>query len=66
MGGVPAEAEATWPGQALLIGEAIIGVHSVRQRCIVTSVDPDTGAQTSTSSTGSGASSATSSRSTAG
>ncbi len=43
--GVPAEAEATWPGQALMVGDAVIGVHSVRQRCVVTSIDPDTGAQ---------------------
>lgn len=45
LAGVPAEDEATWPGQALVIGDAVIGVHSVRQRCIVTSIDPDTGAQ---------------------
>lgn len=45
LAGVPAEAEATWPGQALVIGDAVIGVHSARQRCIVTSIDPDTGAQ---------------------
>ncbi len=43
--GVPAEARATWPGQAPIIGDAVIGVHSVRHRCIVTSIDPDTGAQ---------------------
>jgi uncharacterized protein YcbX len=43
--GVPAEAERTWPGNALAIGEALIGVHSVRQRCIVTSINPDTGEQ---------------------
>ncbi len=43
--GVPAAAERTWPGNALAIGDALIGVHSVRQRCIVTSIDPDTGEQ---------------------
>lgn len=43
--GVAAETEATWPGQALAIGDALIGVHSLRQRCVVTSIDPDTGAQ---------------------
>jgi MOSC domain-containing protein len=43
--GVAEEAEATWPGQAIAIGDALIGVHSVRQRCIVTTIDPDTGAQ---------------------
>jgi uncharacterized protein YcbX len=45
LGGVPAEAEATWPGRALAIGDALIGVHSLRQRCIVTTIDPDTGAR---------------------
>jgi hypothetical protein len=43
--GVPADAEATWPGRALVIGEAIIGIHSMRGRCVVTSIDPDTGEQ---------------------
>ena len=43
--GVPADVEATWPGHALAIGEALIGIHSVRGRCIVTSIDPDTGEQ---------------------
>ena len=42
LGGVPADAERTWPGSALAIGDALIGVHSMRQRCIVTSIDPDT------------------------
>ena len=41
--GVPADAETTWPGHALAIGEARIGIHSVRARCVVTSIDPDTG-----------------------
>jgi uncharacterized protein YcbX len=45
IGGVPARAEQDWPGHALLIGDAVIGVHSTRGRCIVTSIDPDTGAQ---------------------
>lgn len=45
IGGVPANAEHRWPGHALVIGEAVIGIHSVRQRCIVTSIDPDTGEQ---------------------
>jgi hypothetical protein len=43
IGGVPADAEATWPGRALAIGDALIGVHSLRQRCVVTSTDPGTG-----------------------
>jgi uncharacterized protein YcbX len=41
--GVPADAEATWPGHALAIGDVLIGVHSVRARCVVTAIDPDTG-----------------------
>jgi MOSC domain-containing protein len=43
--GVAAADEAAWPGHALAIGDALIGVHSVRRRCIVTSIDPDTGEQ---------------------
>lgn len=43
--GVPAGAEATWPGHAISIGSALIGVHSLRARCIVTTIDPDTGSQ---------------------
>jgi uncharacterized protein len=45
IGDVPPHVEQRWPGQALVVGDAIIGIHSVRQRCIVTSIDPDTGAQ---------------------
>ncbi len=45
IGGVPADAEQNWPGHALAIGDALIGVHSMRQRCIVTTIDPDTGEQ---------------------
>jgi uncharacterized protein YcbX len=43
IGDVPADAEQQWPGHELVVGDAIIGIHSVRQRCIVTSIDPDTG-----------------------
>jgi uncharacterized protein YcbX len=43
--GVPTDAEQTWPGQALAIGDALIGIHSQRQRCIVTSIHPDSGEQ---------------------
>ncbi|WP_412543327.1 MOSC domain-containing protein [Longispora sp. K20-0274] len=42
---VPADAEATWPGRAIAVGDALIGVYSVRLRCVVTSIDPDSGAQ---------------------
>jgi uncharacterized protein YcbX len=45
IGDVPADTEHQWPGHALVIGDAVIGIHSVRQRCIVTSIDPDTGDQ---------------------
>jgi hypothetical protein len=45
IGGVPADAERRLPGHALVIGDAVIGIHSVRQRCIVTSIDPGTGDQ---------------------
>ena len=39
------EDETTWPGQALEIGDVLIGIHSLRARCVVTSIDPETGAQ---------------------
>ena len=45
LGGVPGLAERSWPGRALRIGEALIGVQSVRGRCIITTIDPDTGEQ---------------------
>jgi uncharacterized protein len=45
IGGVGPRAERDWPGHALVIGTAVIGVFSVRGRCVVTSIDPDTGAQ---------------------
>ena len=45
LAGVPAELEPMLPGQALGIGDAVIGLHSVRQRCIVTTIDPDDGVQ---------------------
>jgi uncharacterized protein YcbX len=45
IGGVPAGTETTWPGRTLTVGDAVIGVYAVRQRCVVTTIDPDTGAQ---------------------
>lgn len=45
IGGVSAEAERGWPGHTLVIGDSVIGVHSVRPRCVMTSIDPDTGDQ---------------------
>jgi uncharacterized protein YcbX len=41
--GVPAGAESSWPGRAIAVGEVMIGVHSLRDRCVVTSIDPDSG-----------------------
>ena len=43
--GVATGAEATWPGHALAIGDVLIGIDSLRARCIVTTIDPDTGEQ---------------------
>ena len=42
IGGVPGLAERDWPGTELEIGSAVIGVHSLRPRCIMTTFDPDT------------------------
>lgn len=42
IGGVPGVAERSWPGMALRIGEAVIGIESVRARCVTTTIDPDT------------------------
>jgi uncharacterized protein YcbX len=41
--GVAPADEADWPGRAIAIGGALIGIHSLRDRCVVTSIDPDTG-----------------------
>ena len=43
LSGVPADMEPELPGKAFQIGDALIGVHSPRQRCIVTAIDPDSG-----------------------
>ena len=45
IGGVPGLAERRWPGRALRIGEVLIGMLKLRSRCIVTTIDPDTGDQ---------------------
>lgn len=42
---VPGLAERTWEGQHLHVGEAVIALVSLRQRCIMTTFDPDTAAQ---------------------
>ena len=38
-------AERDWPGQLLRVGEVEILVHSVRERCVMTTYDPDTQAR---------------------
>jgi uncharacterized protein YcbX len=45
IGGVDGLAERDWEGRALRIGDVVIGVESLRARCIVTTIDPDTGDQ---------------------
>ncbi|HEY4185474.1 MAG TPA: MOSC N-terminal beta barrel domain-containing protein [Polyangia bacterium] len=45
IGGVEGLAETKWPGAALRIGDVLIGVQQLRQRCIMTSFDPDTQVQ---------------------
>jgi uncharacterized protein YcbX len=42
IGGVEGLAEHDWPGRELRIGDAIIGLHSLRSRCHMTTIDPDT------------------------
>lgn len=39
--GVPGLTERTWEGRQLRIGGAVIGVQSLRQRCVMTTFDPD-------------------------
>jgi uncharacterized protein YcbX len=41
VGGVEGLAERSWPGQCLHIGEVIIGIQDLRERCIMTTFDPD-------------------------
>jgi uncharacterized protein YcbX len=40
--GVPGLSEREWEGRQLRIGETVIGLHSLRERCIMTTFDPDT------------------------
>jgi uncharacterized protein YcbX len=42
IGGVPGMGELDWPGGTLQIGEAVIVLDSLRTRCPMTTVDPDT------------------------
>ncbi|QOY85690.1 MOSC domain-containing protein [Paludibaculum fermentans] len=43
--GVPGLAERAWEGAQLRIGSVLIGMEDLRGRCIMTTYDPDTGAQ---------------------
>jgi uncharacterized protein len=45
LGDVEGLAERGWEGRTLQIGEALIRAVDLRQRCIMTTFDPDTGAQ---------------------
>ena len=42
IGGVDGLDERTWPGAELHIGDAIVRLDSLRGRCVITTVDPDT------------------------
>lgn len=42
IGGVEGLAERDWPGATLRIGNAIIRLDSLRARCAMTTIDPDT------------------------
>jgi uncharacterized protein YcbX len=45
IGGVEGLEEREWPGARLRIGKVLTGVQGLRQRCIMTSFDPDTQVQ---------------------
>ena len=42
IGGVPGTAERIWEGKFLRIGSGVVGLADLRQRCIMTTWDPDT------------------------
>jgi uncharacterized protein YcbX len=42
IGGVKGLEERTWQGGRLMVGNAVIGIHDLRSRCIMTTYDPDT------------------------
>jgi len=42
IGGVPGLAERGWEGRRLRAGMTIIGLHTLRARCVMTTFDPDT------------------------
>src|SRR6266850_808849 len=43
--GTSGDAERSWPAKRLRIGGAVVGVASLRQRCVMTTYDPDTQVQ---------------------
>lgn len=45
LGGAAADDELGWAGRAVAVGGALVGLLSRRARCIVTSIDPVSGAQ---------------------
>jgi uncharacterized protein YcbX len=45
VGGVEGLSEREWEGRRLAIGEAIVFAVDLRQRCVMTTFDPDTAAQ---------------------
>ena len=45
IGDVPGLAEREWEGRRLRIGRTLIGIEALRERCIMTTFDPDTQAQ---------------------
>ena len=45
IGGVPGLSERQWEGAQLRIGAVMIGMDDLRERCIMTTFDPDTGEQ---------------------
>ena len=45
LGGVEGLAERSWPGRRLRIGPVLIQIASLRQRCVMTTFDPDTQVQ---------------------
>lgn len=42
IGGVAGLSEREWEGRFLIVGELVVLLHSLRERCIVTTYDPDT------------------------
>jgi uncharacterized protein len=45
VGGVDGLAERTWPGRRIHIGDVVIEAAQLRQRCVMTTYDPDTQVQ---------------------